>query len=54
MKIMRHAGKTIFVMSGNGTQCPRMSMVNASIKLRDDYKGSFKTTSRLLKRIVSG
>ena len=52
MRIMKHAGKTVLVMSGDGDTCPRMSVVSSSVKLRDDYKGSFKTSSRLLSKII--
>ncbi len=52
MKILKHARKTVFVMSGGGGNCPRMALTNSSVKLRDDYRGSFKTDSSLIRKII--
>lgn len=52
MKIMKHARKTVFVMTGDGGKCPRMSVVNRSVRLRDDYRNSVATSSRLIRKMI--
>ena len=52
MIFSRHSRKTVFVMSGPGTNCPRIVLSLNTTRLRDDYKGSFKTDSRLIKKIL--
>jgi hypothetical protein len=53
MKILKNGRKTTFVMSEGGGNCPRMTIVTGSVRFRDDYKGSMKTRSCLLRKILS-
>jgi hypothetical protein len=53
MRILKNNRKTTFVMTEGGSNCPRMTIAASSVRLRDDYKGSMKTHSRLIRKILS-
>ena len=53
MRITKQAGNTVLVMSEGGGQCPRMIISSKATRMKDDYKGSLKSSSKLLRKIVS-
>ncbi len=51
MKVLTNKCKTTMVMSESSDKCPRLSVVNISAKLKDDYSGRIRIKSRLLRKI---
>lgn len=52
MRILKNNRKTTFVISEGGLNCPCMTVAAGSVRLRDDYRGSLKTQSRFIKKIL--
>ncbi len=51
MRVLKNSGKTVFVASAAGGNCPRASITNKKIKFADDFYGKVKIGKSLISKL---
>lgn len=52
MIISNRENKTVFVISGNGGSCPRISIARNVTHMKDDYRGKITVGKALLNKLA--